>query len=237
MWNQKIISVFRYGIFVSGLLAACLVVQADHHEDKATGQKDKSAHFKSGATDAASLLKGAAQINLTTIRYADLASQKAESAELKRFAQQLKQDHQQAQSELQTVAQKHNVTLPTTVSQECLEEVAKLEAKSGREFDQAFAKGSVEGHAMAIAHLQEASTKAQDADVRQYTSKVLDKVREHQRQGRQVAMAVGVDQSTITSLENKAKEGVGAGSESERGESKSTIDKPVDQSNRPVIQN
>jgi putative membrane protein len=221
MWNQKIISVFRYGIFVSGLLAACLVVQADHHEDKATGQKDKSAHFKSGATDAASLLKGAAQINLTTIRYADLASQKAESAELKRFAQQLKQDHQQAQSELQTVAQKHNVTLPTTVSQECLEEVAKLEAKSGREFDQAFAKGSVEGHAMAIAHLQ----------------KVLDKVREHQRQGRQVAMAVGVDQSTITSLENKAKEGVGAGSESERGESKSTIDKPVDQSNRRVIQN
>ena len=149
-------------------------------------------------------------MNLATIRLAQLAAEKAESADLKSFSQSLERDHTKAQSKLETIAQKHNVTLPTNLDPKCEEELTKLRSLTGAEFDKEFAKGAVEGHAMALAHLQQASKDSKDTDISQYVSDMMARVRDHQRRARQVAKSVGVDQSTISSLESKANEGVGS---------------------------
>jgi hypothetical protein len=87
--------------------------------------------------------------------------------------------------------------------------LTKLQGKSGSEFDKEFAKGAVQGHAMAVAKLQGASTDVQDGELRAYVNDMLAKVKEHQKEAREVAQAVGLDQATIASLERVPPEGVG----------------------------
>src|SRR5688572_650329 len=175
-------------------------------------------------------------MNLAVQKVAELAQQKAQSPEVKQFAQTLKQDHQKWQQDLERIAQKHSVTLPTSVDAKCQEEISKLEALSGAEFDKEFAKGSVEGHAMAVAQLQQASTAVQDQDVKQYAQKLLAKLKEHQRTSRQIAQSVGIDQTTITSLETKGQSSIGApaGSESSSRESSNSSS---DSSSQPKSNN
>ena len=213
MKNSRIVS-FTRGLAMTALVVTALAVRADDAE---------KAKFKAG--DKESVLKHSAKMNMATEKFAELANEKAQNPQLKQYAQKLSQDHKQSQQELEKLAQKHNVTLPTSVDEKCKEEIARLQALSGEEFDREFAKGAVEGHAMAMAHLQQASSAATDTDVRQYTQSLLAKVREHQRQGREIAQAVGVDQTTITSLERKAQDAVGGPA---AGETSSSTDSSKD---------
>jgi putative membrane protein len=192
--ENKISAVIGRGIITTAVLAAALALQAQQTQDTAR------------AGDTATCLKEAAKMNITTIKFAQLAAQRAESEELKRFSQTLESDHKRAQTQLEPIAKKYNVTLPTALDAKCEEEIAKLQALSGGEFDKEFAKSAVEGHAMALAHLQKASKEAKDADVAQYTRDLLARVKDHQQRAREVAKTVGVDQATITTLESKAQE-------------------------------
>ena len=148
-------------------------------------------------------------MNAATIKFGQLASIKAQNSELKQFGEQLEKDHTKAQEKLETIAKKHNVVLPTTLEPECQEEMTKLQALSGSEFDKEFAKGAVQGHAMGIAKLQEASTQAKDPDVAQYAKDQLTHMKRHQVKAREVAKAVGLDQATIATLETQPPQGVG----------------------------
>lgn len=223
--NKFTLNVSR-GLGILAVTAAALTIQADDSASAKSDKSYKSAAHGATATDKASIIKNCAKMNMATTKFAELASQKAESPQLKQFAQTLKEDHQKAQQDLERIAQKHNITLPTSVDEKCKEEISRLEALSGQEFDREFAKGAVEGHAMAIAHLQQASSGATDTDVRQYTQQLLSKVKEHQRKGRQIAQSVGIDQTTITSLESKAQDSVGGPAATSEGSSESSTEKP-----------
>lgn len=170
-------------------------------------------------------------MNMATIAFGQLGSQKAENAELKRFSQTLQSDHKKAQAKLETVAQKHNITLPTALDAKCQEEMAKLQNLSGAEFDKEFARGAVEGHAMAVAHLSQASMEAKDPDVAQYAKDTLARVKVHQVEAREVAKAVGLDAATIASLESKAKEGVGSSGATTESSGATSSTKDSDQKN------
>jgi putative membrane protein len=217
------------GLVIATLAIAALGLRAQESDST----KSATTRTGAGATDKETVIKESAKMNMAVTKYADLAMEKAQSPELKQYAQTLKQDHQKAQQDLEKIAQKHNVTLPTSVDEKCKEELSRLEAVSDQQFDKEFAKGAVEGHAMAVAHLQQASSSAQDTDIRQYTQQMLSKVKEHQRKGREIAKSVGIDQTTITSLETKAQqEAVGGPASSET--SSQTPKSSTDSSNQPT---
>jgi putative membrane protein len=250
-------------ILVAAGIAASWNSRADENESsKARNESSSSTRQGPGAsaTDQQTQVKEAAQMNMAVIKVSELASRKAQNAQLKQFASRLQQDHKQAQKDLEQIAQKQNVTLPGTLDSKCQEEISRLESLSGAEFDREFAKGAIEGHAMAIAKLQQsaaqgsrssglsgqssstpsgqtssaneqanAGSSAQTssgsggADLQQYNRKMLAKTKEHQREAREVARAVGVDQATITSLETKAQQdGVGSPGSSTQSSGKSS---------------
>jgi len=242
--KNRIGAAFGRGIITTVVLASGLALRAepaDAYKPKDDASSTPAA-IRAGATarpgDTASCLQQAAKMNNATIKFAQLASQKAENAELKSLGQTLESDHQAAQAKLQTIAAKHNVTLPTaaTLDAKCEEEFTKLQGLSGSEFDKEFAKGAVEGHATARAHLEQAVTQAKDPDVAQYTREMLGHVKHHQQQIRQVAKAVGLDQATIASLESKGQEAVGApgATETSSATSPSRSSDKSDQLNRPA---
>jgi putative membrane protein len=229
--NTKTSSAVCRSLLASGVLFSALALRADQADIDKTkeGASTAATTRRAGPADTATCIKEAAKMNQGTIRFAQLAAQKAQSPELKRFSQTLEQDHKKAQAELETIAKKHYVTLPTTLDAKCEQELSRLQGLSGEEFDKEFAKGAVEGHAMALAHLQQSSTEVKDPDLSQYTRNMLTQLRDHQRRSREIARAVGVDQATITSIENKAKEGVGTGATSET----STETSPTKDSKQP----
>ncbi|MFO1497689.1 MAG: DUF4142 domain-containing protein [Verrucomicrobiota bacterium] len=228
--NNQLRAAICRGLITAGLLSTGLALRAqqgsaDQSKRDITRHDTASAHYGADAGDVNRCIQEAAKMNMATIQFGQLAAEKAENPELKRFAQTLQSDHQKAQTKLATIAQKHNVSLPTSLDAKCEEEMTKLRGLSGAEFDKEFAKGAVEGHAMALAHLQHASMQVKDSDLAQYMKDALAHVKEHQQRSREVAKAVGIDQATIASLESKAKEGVGtpgATSESSRGTSSDT---------------
>lgn len=233
--NKIRTAVYR-GIGTASVLATALALQAQEpaqgqpRRDAASGQRSTEQSAQK-AGDTTTCVTEAAKMNLATIKFGELASEKAQNAELKRFGQTLQTDHRQAQTKLERIAQKNNITLPTAPDAKCQEEMSKLQALSGEEFDKEFAKGAVEGHAMAVAHLEQASKSVKDADLAQYTRDALTQVRSHQRQGREIAKAVGLDEATIASIESKAKESVGSAAASETGTSPSGTN-PAKDSNK-----
>jgi putative membrane protein len=202
------------GLILTSALAAALTVQAQQSEQPKTYPR------AAGGTDTASCLKEAAQMNAAVIKVGQLGSQKAQNPDLKRFSEQIEADHKRAQDKLETIAKNHNVELPTTLSAKCQEELSKLQALSGAEFDKEFAKGAVQGYAMGIAKLQEASVQAKEPDVAQYAKDRLARLKRHQERAREIAKTVGLGQATIAALETQLPEGVGtsgANSQTERG--------------------
>jgi putative membrane protein len=241
--KDRIGAAFGRGIITTVLLASGLALRAEPSDAYKAKDDASSAPYatRAGATarsgDTATCLQQAAKMNNATIKFAQLASQKAENAELKSLGQTLESDHKDAQAKLQTIAAKHNVTLPTSLEAKCQEELTKLQGLSGSEFDKEFVKGAVEGHATARAHLEQATTQAKDPDVAQYTREMLGHVKHHQQQIREVAKAVGLDQATIASLESKGQEAVGApgASETSSATSPSRSSDKSDQQNRPAV--
>jgi putative membrane protein len=223
MKNSRTFSFIR-GLAITAMAVTALVVTADDSsKDPGASASSSASSSKSAqnAGDKESIIKESAKMNMATEKFAELANEKAQNPQLKQYAQKLAQDHKKSQQELEKIAQKHNVTLPTALDDKCQQEISRMQGLSGQEFDREFAKGAIEGHAMAVAHLQQASSATTDTDLRQYTQSLLSKVKEHQREGREIARAVGVDQTTITSLERKAQDSVGGPAV---GESSSSTD-------------
>jgi putative membrane protein len=234
MKNQIFRTHISRSLIIAALAVTPLALHADDYEKSkstSTSSGSSSKHADLQATDKESIIKNAAKINLASQKYAEIAQQKAQNQELKQFAQTLESDHQQAQQNLQQIAQKHNVDLPTSVDEKCKEEASRLQALSGEQFDREFAKGAVQGHAMAIAFLQKATSNAQDSELRQYTQQMLSKIRQHQSKGRQIAQSVGLNQTEITSLENTARDSVGGAASSATGTSDSSGSAPQSSSN------
>ena len=129
------------------------------------------------------------------------------------------------------------MVLPTALDPKCQEQLSKLQALSGDEFDKEFAKSAVQGHAMAISKLQ-TSAESKDSDLAQYSKDMVSQLKRHQQHARDVAKAVGLDQTTIASLETQPPEGVGTSGASSQTESgtinpQRTEPKPKDSPREP----
>jgi putative membrane protein len=212
--RNTLAAVFSRGIITAGAVVAALALHAGDDASKSSEH-----HTALKGSDTAAFVKEAANMNNAVIKAAQLASEKAQNSELKEYAQTLEKSHKKAQDKLEKIAQKHNVTLPTSLDKHCQEEITKLQGYSGAQFDKEFTKCAIQGHAMALHHLREASTQATDSDVKEYARDLVAEAKDHQEKARQVARAVGIDQATIASLERQPPEGVGTAGQSttERG--------------------
>src|SRR5215813_8004460 len=133
------------GIIATGILAVGLAVQARQDDITKPRSETKTPGQAGQSGDVTACITEAAKMNMATVKFAQLASQKAENSELKRFSRTLEADHNKAQAKLENIAQKHNVTLPTSLDAKCEAELSKLQGLMGAEFDKEFVKGALEG--------------------------------------------------------------------------------------------
>ena len=124
---------------------------------------------------------------LYEVQAGNLALQKAQSAEVKAFAQRMVTDHSQANTELAQLATTKGLALPTELSGDHENTVEHLNGLSGAAFDKMYMTHMVEDHNKDVAEFEKASTTASDADVKAWAGKTLPTLQQHQQQAKDIS--------------------------------------------------
>jgi putative membrane protein len=130
------------------------------------------------ATDRTFVQKAAAG-GLAEVSLGQLAQQNARSQQVKDFGQRMVTDHNQANQELQQIAQSENLTLPTAPDSKDQELQKRLSALKGTAFDAAYTQDMVKDHQQDIAEFKREAQSGQDPALKAFAQKTLPVLQQH----------------------------------------------------------
>jgi putative membrane protein len=159
----------------------------DTPNSEATQQRSEASSNKDTSSEAASnkvvsdkdFILNAAQGGMTEVELGKVAQEKAASPDVKQFGSRMVTDHSKANDELKTVAQKEGVPIPQNLDAKHQAMVSRLSRLSGPAFDKAYVHAMVRDHEKDAAEFRQASTSAQDPDVKTYAGNTLKVIESH----------------------------------------------------------
>ena len=168
-----------------------------------TQAKTKS---KAGANPDAAFAKKAAQGNMAEVALGKVAQQNAQSDDVKKFAQRMVDDHGKAEEDLEGVASKANITLPTDVNAQQKAEQQRLEKLNGAAFDRAYMAMMVKDHTKDVAEFKkEANTAGANSDLKDYAQRTYPTLEDHLTNAKAVNDALPKSASSKNGKKSPAK--------------------------------
>ena len=165
----------RRTLIVVASLACCLAFAATTAVRAAEGEKKLASKDSKFIMDAAT--GGEMEVAL-----GKLAATKASSDDVKKFGQQMVDDHSKANDELKQLAQSKGVDLKKAedkaTKMESKEE-GTLSKKEGAAFDKAYMKMMVKDHEDDVKEFEKASKDCEDTDVKAWAAKTLPTLLSH----------------------------------------------------------
>jgi putative membrane protein len=128
----------------------------------------------------------AAQGGMAEVKLGQLASQKASSATVKQFGQQMVSDHTQANNQLKQLAARKGIALATDIGKENQETMNQLTKLSGAEFDRQYIQHMTDDHTKDVASFQREAQQGQDPDLKAWAAQTLPTLQRHLQQVRSV---------------------------------------------------
>jgi putative membrane protein len=181
---------FKHGAALAAagiLIAASGAVYAQNNGNNVNAVNSSSANLS--AQDR-TFAREAAQADLAEIELGQLAEQKATNQSVKQFAQKIVADHQQNNNQFKEIAQKLNLTLPTTLSAKDQTLKSQLESKSGQAFDRDYVRHMVTGHEQAIKLFQRQANSGTNPELKNFASQTLPTLQEHLKMAKQTEQEV-----------------------------------------------
>ncbi|MDH6595002.1 putative membrane protein [Variovorax sp. TBS-050B] len=177
--------------------AAFTALPAAAQSAASRGDQAVSSESRSGADAAARLtkadermMKNLAQANIAEVETGKLAQEKAAKDEVKKFGQTMVEDHTKSLGELQELASKKGVTLPTEPDTKHKATATALKALDGDAFDKRYmAMVGVADHKKTHEMLQKVQREAKDPDLKAYAAKTLPVVHGHLTTAQQISPA------------------------------------------------
>jgi putative membrane protein len=136
----------------------------------------------------------AAAAGMAEVQAGQLAAQKAQSPQVKQFAQRMVEDHTAANGELMKLASARNLTPPAEPDRKHRAAIDKLGKQSGADFDRAYMKMQVADHEKTVALFEKQAKNGKGDELRQWASAKLPALREHLQMARSDMNGMG-DQS------------------------------------------
>jgi putative membrane protein len=133
------------------------------------------------STSDASFMTTAARGGLAEVQLGQLAQRNGSSAAVKRFGQRMVDDHGRSNQEMMALAQRKEITPPSSVGaehQSTYDDLAKLR---GRAFDRAYAQAMVKDHQEDLQAYQEEAANGTDPDVKAFAARHVPLLQEHLR--------------------------------------------------------
>jgi putative membrane protein len=145
---------------------------------------------KSGGAADSRFIMHAAEDNLAEVQLGKLAQERASSDDVKKFGERMATDHQKAYDEIKQIADSKSVTVPSDLTGRAKKDYDRLSKLSGAAFDRAYMKMMVRDHNKDVKAFERESSRAKDADVRDWASKTLPTLKDHQQLAKDVASHV-----------------------------------------------
>lgn len=173
------------------LLPLSMVAQQSQSQSSSsdTSMQSQSASSNSLNSSEQDFLKKASQGNQAEIELAQLAMKKSDNSQVKQLAQKIMNDHQNNEQQLQQLASKDNLNLPTNPDDQAAQEKSKLENLSGSQFDQQYVSYLVQEHQKDINEFQNQANQAQNSSVKNYAQNTLPKLQEHLNMAQQISQS------------------------------------------------
>lgn len=138
------------------------------------------------ATNQDNFWSEAARGGMAEVRLGNLALQKSQNEEVRRFAQMMVDEHTASNNELMQLAAGKNVTLPTDLDRRHSGMMTKLNNLSGANFDREYMKSQVSDHEKMIKLFRKQSERGTDADAKAFAAKNLPNLQSHLQMARTV---------------------------------------------------
>jgi len=124
---------------------------------------------------------------LAEVRAGQLATERAASAEVKQFGQQMVTDHTKANQELTALAQAKNLPVATELDQKHQVMAEQLTKLQGAAFDRAYLAGQVADHEQTVRLFTTQAKAGHDTELKAFAAKTLPTLQEHLRLVRSLA--------------------------------------------------
>ena len=182
-------------IMLNGILAATFCFWMAACDSPKTTQEDSTEMAEEqneeklasdDAEDDADFMVKAASGGMMEVELGRMALQKATNPKVKKFAQQMVDDHTKANEELKALAAKKNITLPTTPGDEAQEHINELAKHTGAEFDKEYLELMHKDHQEDLDLFKEAAKDAEDAEVKAFAAKTLPVLQTHHQMAEQM---------------------------------------------------
>ena len=144
----------------------------------------------------AAAMKQLAQANLNEIDAGKAAASKAQSPQVKQFAQKMVDDHTRMLDDLKTLAQQKSVSLPESVSLKDKAQMELMKRASGADFDRKYMDQMVKDHQNDLNDVQELASKAKDPEFKAAVQKASGKISEHLQMAQRIASASAAGSTT-----------------------------------------
>jgi putative membrane protein len=131
-----------------------------------------------GPVDAATFVSKAAQGGMAEVMLARTAQSKTSNQSIRAFADRMIKDHGKANDELAAIAKRKGLQVPASLDSKHQAAADAMSAKSGAQFDSAYAAQMKQDHHETIALFEQAS-KLSDAELAGFARKTLPTLREH----------------------------------------------------------
>ncbi|CAN5912209.1 DUF4142 domain-containing protein [soil metagenome] len=132
------------------------------------------------ASDDRAFIKQAAGAGLYEVEASKLAAQRAQSPQVRKFAQMLVQQHTAANTQLKSLAEDKSYTFPIEMPSGKRSTLAALSQSHGAAFDAAYVEQvGIKDHKTDIEHFETAARSAKDPDLKAWAGKTLPSLKEH----------------------------------------------------------
>lgn len=121
----------------------------------------------------------AASSSMAEVELSRIAVAQAKTPTVREFAQKMIDSHTEMNEELMTIAQRFDVTPPTTLTEEAQQNKDELSQLQGKKLEQKYIDMMVEDHEKAADLFREQMEQAEDPELQQFASTHLPTIEEH----------------------------------------------------------
>ena len=137
-------------------------------------------------------IEGAAVHGMFEQQLAEAGAQQASDQQVKQFAQQMADDHKNANDQVKQVAQKIGANVPQALPEMKQKELDAIKAQQGKDFDQAFLSCMKALHLADVSSFADKAQIAKNQDVKNLAQQLLPKLQQHQQHVLMLAQAQGL---------------------------------------------
>ena len=121
----------------------------------------------------------AATGGMAEVKLSKLAMDKGQSTEVKQFARKMVEDHTKANMELKQIAEKQDITVPTTLDEKHQKIYDKLLKLDGASFDKEYMHAMTVDHDETVKLFKEQAKNGQDPELKSFAMKTLPVLEKH----------------------------------------------------------